>query len=259
MRITSANRSDRGYEKAAQIDPYFAVISLPQFRRSELSEERLEEFFATGEQHIRNVWRSIGKFEPDFHPRRALDYGCGTGRLVIPLARVADHVVGVDISETMLAETRKNCQRLGVRNVDLVKADDELRGLTGTFDLIHSTIVFQHIPAKRVEKIARRLVGRLEPGGFGFLHFLFWSPPKKKAIRFLKRALPLGNLIANRLKGRPRDFGFIDLHPLSMDSIARLLFESGVREMFVEFSDWKPEIDDRCVNVTFRAPAHRDC
>lgn len=255
MSTVTTKRADRGYEKAARVDPYYAVIPFPQFRRSQLSEEHLKEFFAIGHQHIEKVFSLIRKhFAPDFAPHRVLDYGCGTGRLVIPLSRLAERVVGADVSQSMLAETRKNCDRFGLENVELVLADDDLARLTGKFDLIHSTIVFQHVPAKRVEKIVRGLITHLEPGGFGSLHFLFWSPTKMRIARFVKRTIPFGNAIANRLKGRQREFGYIDLHPLSMDRIVTVLGESGVREILAEFPDWKAEPDDRCVHVTFRCP-----
>ena len=255
MGTARTKRADRGYEKAAQIDPYYAVIPFPQFRRSQLSEEHLQQFFAIGHQHIESVISLIHRhFAPDFVPHRALDYGCGTGRLVVPLSRLAERVVGADISRSMLEETRKNCERFGLNNVELVLADDDLTRLTGKFDLIHSTLVFQHIPAKRVEKIVRGLIARLEPGGFGSLHFLFWCPPAMRIARFIKRTIPFGNTIANWLKGRALDFGYIDLRPLSMDRIVRVLAGSGIREIWAEFPDWKIEPDSRCVHVTFRCP-----
>ena len=63
-----------------------------------------------------------------------------------------------------------------------------------------------------------------------------------------------GNAIANWLKGRALDFGYIDLRPLSMDRIVRVLAGSGIREIWAEFPDWKIEPDSRCVHVTFRCP-----
>ena len=254
MKAVLSKRGDRGYEKAAQTDPYFAVIPFPQFRRSGLSEERLKEFFSIGDQHIESVLSGIRThFDLNFKPRRVLDYGCGTGRLVVPLAKVADQVVGADISPTMLEETRRNCQRFNLNNVELVLADDNCTQISGNFDLIHSTIVFQHIPPKRVAKIVRGLLGRLEPGGFGALQFMFWSPTAMRASRFIKGAIPFGNSIANLIKGRPRDFGYIGLHPFSMNKIVAILCDAGVREIFATFDDGKAFGGDRSVDVTFRA------
>ena len=87
--------------------------------------------------------------DPSFSPKSVLDFGCGTGRLVIPLAEIADYVLGLDVSESMLWEARKNCKAHALNNVQLLKSDDTLSCLDGCFDFIHSFIVFQHIPVKR--------------------------------------------------------------------------------------------------------------
>ena len=62
--------------------------------------------------------------DPGFQPINALDFGCGVGRLVIPLAKISTSAVGIDVSESMLAEARKNCELNSVHNIDLVKSDD---------------------------------------------------------------------------------------------------------------------------------------
>ena len=251
--MASTKRSDRGYEKAAKIDPYYAVIPHAHYVRSKLTDSSLQEFFKTGEGHVESVMATIrSHFDAGFAPRRVLDYGCGVGRLLVPLARVAERAVGLDISVSMLEEAGANCDRLGIRNVELLLADDDLTSLRGKFDLIHSTIVFQHIPPKRVDKILRGLLSHLEPGGFGSLHFVFWSPPKLRAARSLMKILPLGNAIANFIKGRPLGFGYIGLYEFSMDQIAAALCDSGVRMMIANFDDGKSRGNSRSVTVTFQ-------
>lgn len=42
--------------------------------------------------------------------RSVLDLACGTGTLTTQLAKSSSHVVGLDLSEQMLAEARKRCQ-----------------------------------------------------------------------------------------------------------------------------------------------------
>jgi len=251
--MASTKRSDRGYEKAASLDPYYAVIPNPRYRRLTLTNEALQDFFEIGERHVESVLATIrSHFDPNFVPRRVLDYGCGVGRLLVPLARVAEQAVGLDISASMLKEAAANCKRLGVSNIDLLLADDDLTSLKGKFDLIHSTIVFQHIPPKRVDRILRGLLTHLEPDGFGSLHFVFWSPPKLRAARSLKKILPFGNAIANFIKGRPLGFGYIGLYEFSMDRIAAALCDAGVRIMVANFDDGKSRGTGRSVTVTFQ-------
>jgi hypothetical protein len=95
----------------------------------------------------------------------------------------------------MLAGARELCEQLGVRNVQFVKADDELAQVQGTFNLVHSYIVFQHISPERGLLLLRRLASRLADNGVGVLHVLYYNPDMasiaarvtKTAWRNLKR------------------------------------------------------------------------
>lgn len=55
--------------------------------------------------------------------RSALDLGCGTGALLIPLAGRLERVYGVDFSSGMLHEAREHAARAGCRNVEWIEAD----------------------------------------------------------------------------------------------------------------------------------------
>ena len=87
-----------------------------------------------------------------------LDYGCGVGRLVVPFSKIGAHVVGMDVSESMLEEAKINCDSNGLDNVVLLKADDNLSALDHKFDLINSYIVFQHIPVSRGLTILKNMI-----------------------------------------------------------------------------------------------------
>jgi SAM-dependent methyltransferase len=73
---------------------------------------------------------------------RVLEIGCGTGAATVPLAQaVGEHgqIVGVDISEPMLAGARKRIEESGLDNVTLLLADAQVhRFEPGSFDLITS-------------------------------------------------------------------------------------------------------------------------
>lgn len=59
-------------------------------------------------------------------PLRILELGCGTGRLLVPLARDGHHVVGVDRSQPMLARCRTRLQAAGRAaraRAQLIRAD----------------------------------------------------------------------------------------------------------------------------------------
>src|SRR5262249_15948332 len=118
-----------------------------------------------------------------FEPRRVLDFGCGVGRLVIPLAKRCGQVVGVDVAQSMLAEARSICGKLGLTNVRLHRSDDRLTGVEGAFDLAHSYIVFQPIPGRRGMALLKRLLALVDDNGVCVLHFVYHNPDLSSGLR----------------------------------------------------------------------------
>lgn len=96
-------------------------------------------------------------------PRKALDFGCGTGRSTRFLRGLGFDVVGIDISEPMLALARERDPGGEYRLVP----DGDLEGLeSNTYDLVLSAFTFDNIPT-RERKVAlfRSLKRSLRPGG----------------------------------------------------------------------------------------------
>ena len=231
------NRTDKDWERLAAEDPYFAVITRNQYRRGRLDENALDEFFDSGRAHAEQVMQTIrAKLAPDFHPRRALDFGCGVGRVLIPLASMCESVVGVDVSQSMLLEAGKNCRARGVTNAELVRADDALSGLTGEFDFIHSFIVFQHIPVRRGERLAARLLDLLAEGGVAALHFTYCERASlaRRMIEWSRKSVPLLGGLINVLHGRPARSPLMQTNHYDLNRIFRLLHERGCGEAFLQ-------------------------
>ncbi len=194
------------WEKQGKKDPYFGVLSDEKFRTRQIDAAARAEFFESGERHVAACFEIVQRcLAPSFAPRRALDFGCGVGRLVIPLARRCREVVGVDVSPAMLAEARRNCDENGLGNVTLVEGRDGLGPVTGTFDFVHTFIVLQHIPVPKGERIIAEMVARLEPGGVGAIQFTTKrrASPVRRFIQRLRWSAPVLNDLANLLKGQP--------------------------------------------------------
>jgi 2-polyprenyl-3-methyl-5-hydroxy-6-metoxy-1,4-benzoquinol methylase len=150
-RFTKVKDTDKDWRILGEIDPYWAVITSEQFKKDNLTEESLNTFFQTGEFYIESILEIIHQhLDPTFVMDRVCDFGCGVGRLVIPLSRHCKEILGIDVSPSMLRECEENCQKMKVNNYSLILSEnDKLDGLTGKFSLIHSFIVFQHIPVER--------------------------------------------------------------------------------------------------------------
>ena len=90
------NRHDRAWEDWGSVDPLYAILTDPKYRHG--GGDRAE-FLDSGRgvrggDHARSAKHSglaTGR-------RRALDFGCGVGRVTAPLSTRFDEVVGLDVS-----------------------------------------------------------------------------------------------------------------------------------------------------------------
>jgi SAM-dependent methyltransferase len=105
-----------------------------------------------------------------------LDIGCGTGAATVPFAEAVGErgrVVGVDISEPMLAGARKRIADSGRRNISLLQADAQVHPFDpDRFDLIASRFGVMFF----VDPVAAfsNLLPAARPGGR--LCFACWGP-----------------------------------------------------------------------------------
>ena len=103
----------------------------------------------------------------------ALEFGCGVGRLLLPLARRSRRAIGVDVSPTMLQHCAENARNAGLDNVELVGDLALLDADHGALDLVLSFIVFQHIPTDLGIVYLAALLRLLRPGGWGLVHLTY--------------------------------------------------------------------------------------
>lgn len=93
--------------------------------------------------------------------KKALDFGCGTGRSTRFLKRLGFDVTGVDISEDMMRKAREVEPSGDYRLV----ADGDLRALEPGYDLVLSAFTFDNIPAAKKLPLFTQLAGLLKPAG----------------------------------------------------------------------------------------------
>ncbi len=182
------NKIEKKWEYFGETNPYFAVSTFDKFKSENIDDAALIDFFESGEEYVERIWQEIeNNFQPNFQPRKAIDFGCGVGRITLPIAKRCETVVGVDISENMLKEARKNSEKFDLNNVSFVKGVNALTKVSGEFDFVHSFIIFQHIKPKIGEAIFKNFVEMLADEGIGVLHFTYSNNQSSLAqkIRFL--------------------------------------------------------------------------
>jgi 2-polyprenyl-3-methyl-5-hydroxy-6-metoxy-1,4-benzoquinol methylase len=252
-----ANRmkEDMEWEEWGKKDPYFGVLTHKKFRRQNLTQEAKIEFFESGREHINHIIDVCRRyFDQGFSPKKILDFGCGVGRLVIPFAKIGEHVVGFDVSESMLKEALKNCDKYSVQNVSFFKSDDNLSRLNGYFDLIHSFIVFQHIPVERGKRILSKLLSHLNDRGvcavqityaksnFGKSYGIPQLPNKiEQYFRRLLKTVKRFVISIARIEIPPQD-PEMQMNSYNLNELFFLIQSLGIRHIHVEFTDHGGEL-----------------
>jgi SAM-dependent methyltransferase len=234
------NDTDKAWEYYGKIDPYYGVATAEENRTSYLTQDARSKFFDSGTQYIELILRLVhDHLDSSFKPTQALDFGCGVGRLVIPLARICKSVTGIDISESMIEEAKNNCRERGVSNVTFVKSNDSLSGVSGSFDLINSFIVFQHIPPRRGKVILQKLVGKLQENGIGVLHFTYFGKESlgRKLLIEAYKSIPFLFGLRNLLKGKPISEPMMQMNEYNLNDLFKILQESGCHRCHIRFTD----------------------
>ena len=93
-----------------------------------------------------------------------LDIGCGNARDILPMLENGATIVGVDLSEGMLEQARRDLAAAGHDDVRLELGDaTQLAFSSGAFDKIVCSETIEHIPD--AEKAVSEMYRVLKPGG----------------------------------------------------------------------------------------------
>jgi SAM-dependent methyltransferase len=228
--------SDKDWEAYGAENPYYGVISNEKFLAENLSDESRLDFWQTGQNDIDGVFQNIKKhLDPDFQPLHALDFGCGVGRLLFAISSRCDHATGVDVSPSMLAEAKRQATNKAIENVSFIESHDCNELGQNKYCLIHSYIVFQHIPEGRGYAILDKLLASLRNGGVGVLHFTFSNS------RFwywrLARKIPFNKQLRNLIKGRPLNAPHMQMNEYDLNLILKKLWSLGVSNCHLALTD----------------------
>lgn len=224
------------WDRYAAIEPYFAVLANPKYLRTNLTRESESEFFATGEAYARHILETIRqRFARMFSPAAALEFGCGPGRVAIPLGEHATRVVAVDTSREMLALASANAQRRGRENIAFRTPSELFGGDDERFDLINASLVFQHIPPSEGLPLLAKLTERLSDSGVGVFSIPYrrTSNPVASLTRSVRRAVPAANAAVNFIRRKPAGFPFLHPYVYDLGDVLAALRAAGFADPFV--------------------------
>lgn len=207
-----SKRLQSTWETWARTDPLFAILSDPSKRggKWEIDEfmahtPELDSALALATKHHLLVGRSS-----------ALDLGCGVGRITQALANHFDSVVGVDISEAMIAQAvrlNRHGDRCRYFSGDLSRFPDN------TFDLAFSVYVIQHVPTSMQGEFLRELVRVIRPNGLLICQIA--APPR--GISKLRTQFGPRWLKELRFRRRFGSAPLIEMNPLHERAVSGLI------------------------------------
>jgi ubiquinone/menaquinone biosynthesis C-methylase UbiE len=143
-------------------DPLWAILSDPEKKGGHWD---IEQFLQTGDEEISRVMQYVDSLEINLRKDKALDFGCGVGRLTQALCRYFKCCVGVDIAQSMIEQAnyfnayQDRCQYYLNETNDLSIFKDN------SIDFIYSNLVLQHMEPAYSKNYIKEFIRIVSPGG----------------------------------------------------------------------------------------------
>lgn len=145
-----------------KIDPLWSIMTWPEKKGGKW---KREDFFQTGVREVETTLSFLKGLSVDLQNGKALDFGCGVGRLTQALCKNFSEVHGVDIAASMIDlangfnDFPNRCfyHLNKEENLNLFAAD--------SFDFIYSRLTFQHMEPRYAKGYIREFLRVIKPGG----------------------------------------------------------------------------------------------
>ncbi len=211
----------QNWEKLGASDPYWAILNDDSKTGNRWE---VDEFFNSGAREVQRILDHVGTLYALPNRHRALDFGCGVGRLTQALADHFEQVDGVDISASMLETARKHNRHAARCTYWLNPKPDLSIFPAAHFTFIYSSITLQHMRARYAKLYLREFLRVLAPGGV-----LVFQLPAGLTKSLLSPARRISQALYYYLFHpifRPRT-PVIEMHPIPKAVVTGLLRENG--------------------------------
>ena len=152
----------KNWDAFGKNDPFWAVLAWPDKKDHKWTKE---EFFALGRKEVDAVINCIRLLDFQVSYKKALDFGCGVGRLTQALASYFNEVYGVDIAPSMIALANQYNNFPEKCKYFLNERDDLSIFPGNSFDFIYTSITLQHMDPVYAKKYIREFLRILSPKG----------------------------------------------------------------------------------------------
>lgn len=163
-------RVARSWTRFGNSEPYWSVLSEPQYLMERIGETR-EAFLESGRENMERLFATLRRNDIAIDPAwEVLELGCGLGRTTRWLSEHFHRISAVDVSSSHLELAQQlNADAPHVERIAWTKlgSRDDLATLPA-FDLFFSMIVLQHNPPPVIGMVLESVAEKLRPGGFAF-------------------------------------------------------------------------------------------
>jgi SAM-dependent methyltransferase len=163
----------RHWDRFGRDDPFWAILTQEDKRAGRWTPE---EFFAHGVKEIAQVVARTEELGIELRRDRALDFGCGAGRLTQALCEHFKECDGVDIAPSMIALAERFNRHAERCRYHLGASGDLRRFPDASFDFAYTVLVLQHMPPGLAKAYLAELLRVLRPGGL-----LVFQVPSERA------------------------------------------------------------------------------
>ncbi|CAN5407787.1 hypothetical protein BH10PLA1_BH10PLA1_13510 [soil metagenome] len=225
------NRLSEIWETNAEEDAMWAVLTDPKKTGQKWDRET---FYRTGRNEIDAVFNYLLGQKLEVQTQgTALDFGCGVGRLTQALAGRFTTAIGVDISQSMVDQAKKNDQTNGKCEFVVNKKTDLSQFTDAQFIFIYSSIVLQHMDPSFASLYIKEFVRLLKPNGLLVFQIpdQFIPPAVTLRERYyqLRASLSLGTRLRRILGAAPkeRSASVIEMNLLPEAKVRKLVSDVG--------------------------------
>ena len=216
------------WDKFGKIDPLWAILTNP---RKKGNKWQIDEFFETGINEIETVIEHIESSEISIQNKKALDFGCGVGRLTQALSKYFDEIHGVDIAPSMI-ELANYYNRFGNKCKYHLNEEDNLEIFSDYFfDFIYSTLTLQHMKPKYSKSYIKEFLRILKP--HGLLIFQIPSEPSRTIIGLIIHYIPsifYDIIVKMKYINRP----LMDIYWIRKEDIIKFINQNGGEILSIE-------------------------
>ncbi|MGD0954379.1 MAG: class I SAM-dependent methyltransferase [Methanotrichaceae archaeon] len=209
----------------AKKSPLWAIIGPSRKSNKEWVKE---DFFATGIDEINTILSELQALRIDLRKGRALDFGCGVGRLTQALATHFSEVDGIDIAPEMIQLARKYNRYGNVCKYYLNESETiDLFG-DNTFDFIYCNLVLQHMKPEFSKQYINEFFRILAPKGV----VIFQIPSNMLNIYckvFYKMLFPIQKFLYNKV-----NIPVMEMHAIYHNDVIKLFENNKAKIIYVK-------------------------